>query len=431
MTDTMHKVLIITYYWIPSGGAGVQRWVKFAKYLPTYSILPTIYTPKNPEYPSIDHSLETDISPLVNVIKTQIWEPYNIYRQLFGKKGEKINAGFISENKKSGWKEKLSIWIRGNCLIPDPRKFWIKPSVRYLKKYLVENNIDTIITTGPPHSMHLIGLRLKKKIPHIRWVADFRDPWTKIDFYKDLRLNPISDYLHHRWERKVVSNADHVIVVSTEMYNDFRQLNPHNIQLITNGYDTDDIPKKRPPLDEKFTLSHIGTLNASRNPHTLWEVLSELVKEDDTFEKSLQIQLIGKTDFSVLDSIDQYGLSPYLKNIAYLPHHEAIKYQQRSQLLLLLINRVASAKGILTGKLFEYMAAKRPILAIAPTLSDVAQVITETKAGKVIDFDDKEQMKKIVRSYFVHYKNKTLDIQTENIEKYSRKELTKKLAKML
>lgn len=163
MTDTMHKVLIITYYWIPSGGAGVQRWVKFAKYLPTYSILPTIYTPKNPEYPSIDHSLETDISPLVNVIKTQIWEPYNIYRQLFGKKGEKINAGFISENKKSGWKEKLSIWIRGNCLIPDPRKFWIKPSVRYLKKYLVENNIDTIITTGPPHSMHLIGLRLKKK----------------------------------------------------------------------------------------------------------------------------------------------------------------------------------------------------------------------------------------------------------------------------
>lgn len=427
----MRKVLIITYYWIPSGGAGVQRWVKFAKYLPTYGFAPVIYTPDNPEYPSIDHSFEKDIPTSVKVIKTKIWEPYDIYRRLLGKKGEKINAGFISEKKKAGWKERLSIWIRGNFLIPDPRKFWVKPSVCYLQNYLKKNNIETIITTGPPHSMHLIGMQLKKKLPHLRWIADFRDPWTKIDFYNDLQLTPMADRRHHRLEKKVVSTADHIIVVSSEMYHDFKKLQPHDISLITNGYDTDDMPTERPPLDEKFTLSHIGTLNATRNPHTLWEVLSELVKEDTQFAQSLQIELIGKVDFSVLDTIRQLGLTPYLRIIDYLPHSDAIKRQQSTQLLLLLINRVASAKGILTGKLFEYMASQRPIIAIAPTDSDVAQVLHETQTGVVAGFDDKKETKKIVQHYFEQYKNGTLTVQRQNVEKYTRKQLTQKLTEIL
>ena len=220
------KVLIVTYYWPPSGGAGVQRWLKFVKYLRDFGWEPIVYTPENPEYPSEDYSLYKDIPEGVEVIKTPIWEPYNIYRNLFGKKGQKINAGFISETKKSGWKERLSIWIRGNFLIPDPRLFWVKPSIKYLKEYLEHNPVEAIVTTGPPHSMHMIGLGLKKLHPDVPWIADFRDPWTNIDFYKELNLTYLADKRHHQLEKQVIQSADCVVVVSNDMVDEFSRL-PH------------------------------------------------------------------------------------------------------------------------------------------------------------------------------------------------------------
>ncbi|MFZ4583417.1 MAG: glycosyltransferase, partial [Paludibacter sp.] len=320
----MKKVLIITYYWIPSGGAGVQRWVKFTKYLRNFGWEPVIYAPANPEYPSEDLSFAKDIPADITILKEPIWEPYNIYRNLFGKKGEKINAGFISENKKAGWKEKLSIWIRGNFLIPDPRCFWIRPSVKFISNYLVDNKIDTIITTGPPHSMHLIGLGLKKRMPALKWIADFRDPWTNIDFYADLNLTFLADKLHHTLERKVVQHADAVLVVSNGMKDEFELLKPQRLEVITNGYDVDDTTTKQVKLDEKFSLSHIGTLNAARNPKILWRVLAELCNENEQFKADLIIRLVGKTDFSVFEEIDKNGLTNQVKKIAYLTHSEAI-----------------------------------------------------------------------------------------------------------
>ena len=254
----MKRVLIITYYWIPSGGAGVQRWVKFTKYLREFGWEPIIYTPQNPEYPSEDYSFQKDIPSDIQVIKTPIWEPYNIYRNIFGKKGQKINAGFISEDKKSGKKEKLSIWIRGNFLIPDPRRFWVKPSVRYLKKFIEENKIDAVISTGPPHSMHLIALGLKKLLPKLTWLADFRDPWTNIDFYRELNLTKISDSIHRKLEKEVIQSADCVTVVSNEMVKEYSEFNPNCLQLLTNGFDADDINLDEIKLDDKFSLAHIG-----------------------------------------------------------------------------------------------------------------------------------------------------------------------------
>lgn len=427
----MKKVLIITYYWIPSGGAGVQRWVKFAKYLRQYGWEPIIYTPKNPEYPSIDHSFEKDIPTDITVLKTPIWEPYNVYRNLTGKKNQAINAGFISENKKQGWKDKLSIWIRGNFLIPDPRRFWIKPSIRFLSDYLNENPVDAIITTGPPHSMHLIGMGLKKSFPLLPWVADFRDPWTNIDFYKDLNLTWLADKIHHKLEREVIQNADTVLVVSRGMEEEFAPMKPKKLQVITNGYDESDVQVGTLALDGRFSISHIGTLNAARNPRIVWKVLSEICAENVDFKKDLQIQLVGKVDFSVLEDIQSYGLQEQLLKIDYLSHSEAIAKQNSSQVLMLLINQSGNAKGILTGKFFEYLAAKRPILAVGPTDGDAAVVLNETGAGVMVDFADEQAAKPAILKYYNQYKKGALSVQSESVERFSRRSLTGELAGLL
>jgi len=427
----MKKVLIITYYWIPSGGAGVQRWVKFAKYLRQYGWEPIIYTPENPEYPSIDYSFEKDIPADITVLKTPIWEPYNVYRNLTGKKNQAINAGFISENKKQGWKDKLSIWIRGNFLIPDPRRFWIKPSVRFLSDYLKENPVDAIITTGPPHSMHLIGMGLKKNFPSLPWVADFRDPWTNIDFYKDLNLTWFADKIHHKLEREVLQNADTVLVVSRGMEEEFAPMKPKKLQVITNGYDESDVQVGTLALDGRFSISHIGTLNAARNPRIVWKVLSEICAENVDFKKDLQIQLVGKVDFSVLEDIQSYGLQEQLLKIDYLSHSEAIAKQNSSQVLMLLINQSGNAKGILTGKFFEYLAAKRPILAVGPTDGDAAVVLNETGAGVIVDFADEQETMTAILNYYNQYKKGTLSVQSESVERFSRSSLTGELAGLL
>jgi len=428
----MKKVLIVTYYWFPSGGAGVQRWLKFTKYLRDFGWEPIIYTPENPEFPSIDKSFEKDLPEGLTVIKTPIWEPYNVYRKLTSKKkNEPINAAFISENKKQGWKEKLSIWIRGNFLIPDPRRFWIKPSVKYLTEYLKENPVDAIITTGPPHSMHLIGLGVKKNLPDLPWIADFRDPWTNIDFYKELNLTWLADKIHRRLETKVVQRADSMVTVSEGWMREFELMKPKRIQVISNGYDESDVKQVAVQLDEKFSISHIGTLNTARNPQTVWKVLSKICANNPGFKADLQIQLVGKVDFSVLESIREHNLQDSLNKIDYLSHSEAIAKQQSSQLLLLLINQSPNANGILTGKFYEYLASKRPILAIGPTDGDAARVLNDTGAGTMVGFSDEMATEKAILDYYARYKSNTLVVQTESIEKFSRRSLTGELALLL
>lgn len=427
----MKRVLIITYYWVPSGGSGVQRWVKFSKYLRDFGWEPIIYTPENPEYPVIDASFEKEIPEGVRVIKTPIWEPYNVYRNLLGKKGQTINAGFITENRKAGWKERLSIWIRGNFLIPDPRRFWIGPSVRYLNEFLQENPVDAIVSTGPPHSMHLIAEGVKKQFPFIPWIADFRDPWTQISYYKDLRLTAWADRKHHRFERRVLSNADTVLVVSDDMKREFVAKAETPVVVIPNGFDHEDISAEPVVMDKHFTLSHIGTLTAAQNPVVLWKALSQLCGENDDFANDLFIQLVGKVDFSVFESIDNAGLNQKLVRIDYLNHKEAVLKQQTSQVLLLLINNTPNAGAIITGKLFEYMAVGRPVLGIGPVDGDAAKILNDTSAGEMVDYNDIDTVKTIVMQYYQLYKQGKLSLSAKSVDHYSRRELTRTLTQTL
>ncbi len=437
----MQKVLILTYYWPPSGGAGVQRWLKFVKYLREFNYEPVVYTALNGEMPVIDESLQKDIPPNSTVLKTPIWEPYSIYKKFIGrKKDDKINASFLNETKKTGFTQKISVWIRGNFFIPDARKYWIKPSITYLNEYIKKNNIQKIISSGPPHSMHLIALGLKKQNPDLKWIADFRDPWTNIDFYEKLMLSKWADKKHHKQELSVITNADCVLSIGQTMSNEFEEMyastahsmttqrEENKFKVITNGYDDEDIKTTSVTKDEKFSVAHVGTLVKDRNPDVLWKVLSKLIKENTEFEKQLQIKLVGKIDIYVNEQIELFGLSKYVYKIDYLPHNEVIMEQQKSHVLLLLVNNTKNAKGILTGKFFEYMLANVPVLAIGPTDGDLAKIMTETQVGLISNFEDASTLEKNILKLF---KNEKINRNEKAIANYSRKNLTKQLVAIL
>jgi glycosyltransferase involved in cell wall biosynthesis len=435
---SLKRVLVITYYWPPAGGAGVQRWLKFVKYFREFGVEPVVYTPTNPELPAVDHSLLKDIPVGTEVIGTEIWEPYSFYKKFTGRRKEDgIGAGFISENKKPSVKEKLAVWLRGNLFIPDARRFWIRPSISYLTEYLKKNPVDAIISTGPPHSMHLIARGIKKRFPEIKWMADFRDPWTNIDFYEDLMVSKAADRKHRKLEAAVLTEADIVVSVGATMNEEFKEIwssvhqsqqVPDKFKVVTNGYDDADVSSVPVALDSKFSIAHIGTLNRSRNPEVLWKVLGDLVQSQPDFARKLEIKLVGKVDVLVRESIERCGLADYVNKIDYLPHDEVMRVQRSSHVLLLLVNRTKNAKGILTGKFFEYMAAGRPVLAIGPNDGDLAVIMNETKCGLISDFDDADNLRSNIMELF----NKANDVSaTSNISEYSRRNLTKKIAALL
>lgn len=418
------KVLILTYYFPPAGGSGVQRWLKFVKYLPYFNVEPIVYTVKNPNYPITDVSLASDLPTNLKILRQSIFEPNNLVSK-FSKKN-KQSVGFL--NKKPTFLGKITQYIRANYFIPDARKFWIKPSVSYLEKYLKDNHIDVIITTGPPHSVHLIGLALKEKT-NISWIADFRDPWTDIDYFHQLPLTKRAINKHRQLEQTVLKKADQVIVIGKTMQNKYLSFNKNTV-VIPNGFD-DFKESSSYIMDEKFSLLHIGMLNSDRNHIVLWEVLSELAQENNDFKNTLEIKLIGKVCPEALESIHKNKLTFALNHIDYVEHHKVFNHQKSAQVLLLLINNVPSAKGIITGKIFEYLQAKRPILAIAPSDGDLAQIINKTNAGIVIDFYEKKKLKKHIKALYENFKNNTLAVDSKNIDQYHRKKLTDKLVQSL
>lgn len=423
----MHKVLIITYYWPPSAGGGVQRWLKFVKYLSRFGYVPIVYTPKNPNAPATDPGLEKDIPQGITVIKTTIREPYQLYRLFTGRgKKETPGAAFASE-KKHTLPEKLANWVRSNFFIPDARVLWIKPSVTFLSGYLQKHNVDLIVSTGPPHSMHLIGMKLRKKLD-IPWIADFRDPWTGIDYYDELLLTSWADKKHKKLERQVLQTADHVITVSRANKEAFERMGFRHISVITNGYDPDDLVTDTVKPDKAFSIAHIGTFMYNRNPKTLWQTLSKLVSENPEFAKDLEIKLAGKVDKRIIKQIYHHHLEAFLAQKGYLPHNQAILELKRSQILLLVINKTGHNRGMLTGKVFEYISSSRPVLCIGPKGSDVERLLQETHAGILVEMDDIDGLKKNILHFYKAYKKGSTGTRPEKLENYSRITLSKQLS---
>ena len=441
--ENSKKVLIVTYYWPPAGGPGVQRWLKFAKYLPEFGWEPIIYTPENPSYPLVDETLIKEVPQDLKIVKTNIWEPYQIAEK-FSKSNKKFKGGQFDVGKNQSFVSKLSIFIRGNFFIPDARKFWVKPSIKFLKEYLTENHIDTIVTTGPPHSLHLIGLELKKELPNLKWIADFRDPWTEISYYKHLKLTSSSDKKHRQLEKSVFENADLTLATSYTDAENFKK-NGANAFCVTNGFDVSESlsvgeleslnetpkPSNYKTLKPKFTLSYVGVLEQLRNPENLWKSLKDLCETNPDFANDFELKFVGRIDDKILNDIENSVLKNNIKNLGYLSHDESVKEMEKSDLLLITNFPNESSKGIIPGKLFEYLATGKPILSFGPKDADVEKILNKTKAGKHFDYSENEEISDFILSLYKDWKSGKSIQNSANINEFSRKELTQKLAELL
>ena len=426
----MKRVLIITYYWPPGGGGGVMRWLKMSKYLPEWGWQPVIFTPENPDPNVLDESLLAEVPKKAEIVKLPIWEPYDLYRKITRKpETSRFKAGYISEASRGNWKERLSVFIRGNLLIPDPRIFWVNPAYRYLKNYLKEKPVDLIISTGPPHSMHLIALKLKKKFT-TPWLADFRDPWTGIDFYHRLKLTWMADKIHHLLEKKVLTAADVVTVVSTDIKRSTELLCGREIHVVYNGYDPEDFDFQAVPDPDFFIISHFGAFNRDRNPSAFWKALAEVGSEIPAFKEKLKIRLIGQTDEQIISEIQKSGLAGNLERVHHMEHRPGLKLLGRSAVLLLPLNDAPNARGILPGKMFEYMALGRPVLALGPEGSDCRDIILKTGAGYYCNFMDTEGQKlSLIQLYNNWLKGKNILI-NRDIESFSRRNLAREIIEL-
>ena len=451
--ENSKKVLIVTYYWPPAGGPGVQRWLKFAKYLPEFGWEPVIYTPKNPSYPLVDETLIKKVPADLKIVKTDIWEPYQIAEK-FSKNNKKFKGGQFDVGKNQSFVSKLSIFIRGNFFIPDARKFWVKPSIQFLKKYLTENQIDTIVTTGPPHSLHLIGLGLKKELPNLKWIADFRDPWTEISYYKHLKLTSGSDRKHRELEKSVFENADLTLATSYTDAENFRK-NGANAFCVTNGFDlssgvgeresvrvgaceslgrenNETLQTSNPKtLKPKFTLSYVGVLEQLRNPENLWKALKTLCEKHQDFAKDFEMKFVGRVDDKILQDIENSVLKNNIQNLGYLAHDASVREMESSDLLLITNFPNESSKGIIPGKLFEYLATGKKIISFGPKDADVETILEKTNAGKHFDYSDHMEIEDFILSLYEDWKNGKSIQNQANINEFSRRELTKQLAELL
>ena len=422
----MKKILIITYYWPPSGGAGVQRWLKFVKYLPEFGWEPVILTvdPRYASYPQRDESLAAEIEPNCKVYTTKSFELYNLYKWISGKK-EVPYGGFANESKE-GLFQKVSKFLRGNFLLPDPRRGWNKYALKKAAELIMQFNIETVVTTSPPHSTQLIGLSLKRQF-NIRWIADLRDPWTDIYYYNQFKHTTLARNIDLRYERQVVENADLVVTVSEDVKLIFAGKSTLDIAaktvVIPNGFDDDDFNIKQVPVETKKVITYTGTISEAYPVDCFLEALCGL---DEELKSQILIRFVGKVPPSVVQKFRNTQLE--IELVGYVDHPKSIEYLLRSNLLLLIIPDVKNNNGILTGKFFEYLAAQKPILAIGPKEGDLAKIIQDTHCGELFDYQDSEGMRLFLEANLNHT---AIISNGEKAGEYSRKQLTRKIAQLL
>ncbi len=420
-------MLVIAYYWPPSGGSGVQRWVKFCKYLPAEGWTPVVFAPENADYPSLDPTIGADLPQDLELVRGRIWEPYAAYRKLTGAKSTEVTE--ISSGKKS-FKQKLSLWIRANLFVPDPRVGWVRPSVKTLKNYLREHPVDVIVTTGPPHSVHLIGRKLHKALG-IPWVPDFRDPWSRMYYLKYLPMTPATWRLLRRQEQAVLDECSTVLACTPLVQEEFRAQTRTPVACITNGYDEEDFAGPAPEPDGLFNLTHTGLFAADGNPVALWQVLGKMAAEDPAFRQALRIRLAGKVDREVLQSMEDNGLKDNIIALGYCSHPRAVREQRAASVLLLPLRNDPQYRPILPGKLFEYLAARRPVLGIGQTDGAMARVIGEAHAGVTLDWADASALEAFLREAWKQHCSGGVPATAGDIGPYSRRATAHALAQLL
>jgi glycosyltransferase involved in cell wall biosynthesis len=411
----------------------VQRWLKFVKYLPELGWHPYVLTPENPSFAIRDESLLADVNPAADVFRLPIWEPYDIFLRLSSLGGTKRAAKptDLVGGKRSLF-QTIATWIRGNLFLPDPRRFWVRPASKFLEGFIRDNQIGVMVTTGPPHSMHLIGARLKKKIPSIRWIADFRDPWSQWGLLDSLMAGAWARAIHRRLEAKVLRSADVLVTVTPFYARQFAQLSGRFVHMIPNGYDEDDVKRIRYVKSPKFIIRHVGIVNERCNPRPFMDVLRNLVKAQPSFANDLKVEFIGEVHPAFRSEIETDNiLAQHTVFSGNIPRDALMERYGDSALLLLVLHGYRDAEGYMPGKLFEYIASGFPVIGIGPPDGDSAALLKETGAGTMIGADDVQAIERYVLDAYDAWKNgKGLRNETPSTQ-YSRRELTKKMAALL
>lgn len=425
------KLLIITYYWPPAGGPGVQRWLKFAKYLPEFGFEPIIITvnPDKATYPLRDESLLAEVGEGLTVYHTDTFEPFGAYQKTTGRK-EVPFSGFANESDKPGPRQKLAKFIRGNFFLPDARKGWNKFAFAKAEELLKTYDFKAVITTGPPHSTHLIGQKLQAKYG-IKWLADFRDPWTDIYYYNELYPTVVAKTIDKRMEREVLEKAHAIATVSADMKRLFvaksPKISPEKIAILPNGFDEADFKNWAAPKNETFTLLYSGTVTHKYRIETLLRSADELAAEG----KKLRLVFAGKQDEIVQKQLAALiNVEVVLKG--YVSHKEAVQLLQETDALLLAIPDLPDNKGILTGKLFEYLAAQRPIICLGPTDGDAAAILREANAGETHEYADVTAIRTHIENLYQNWLQKTTPTSNAGVvQSFSRKAVAGQLAEIL
>ena len=418
------KVLIISYYWPPAGGPGVQRWMKFVKYLPEYNIKPILYIPENPNYPIYDYSLNDEVSEKLEIIKNPITEISNIISN--SKSLNLIRSGNIPNPKEQSLLQRLLFFIRGNLFIPDMKILWKNKSIDFIENYLSKTKIDVVITTGPPHSLHLIGYELKKRL-NIKWISDFRDPWVNLNYLNRFHLLPSVKRRHKKLRDKVLINSNSVIVTSEKLKKLYKEIAP-NIFKITNGYDYE---YSTVNIDSKFSISHIGSLYPERNPKYLWDIIDEICINNEEFRSNLQINFIGNTSEKIIKYLSNKTFKSCVKFFDYVDYKRAIEFMCSSQILLMVEVNDNDSSYAIPGKLFDYLNSKRPIIAIGPDKSEVNQILYDTNAGKFFNYNESINLKLHIENLYNQYEMGSISYDAKNISIYRRKNLTEELSKII
>ena len=420
----MKKVLIITYYWPPSGGAGVQRWLKFVKYLPEFGLQPVVLTidPANATYPVIDDTLINDVQDDLIVHHASGFNPLELAAKIFGRKNL-AQGGFSGVNKKS-LKLRVLRFIRGNLFIPDPRYGWNKNAFRKAAELIKEHKIEVVITSSPPHSTQLIGLKLKRRIG-IKWIADLRDPWMDIYYYADLSRTYFAKLKDKSLEKRVLREADEVLTVGNHLKTLFENKGAKRVRVVTNGYDKSDfqgLGDKKWFDPNKINIVYAGTMSDVYNPAAFFSVVKQMGDDGRNFH----MHFFGsQTDKLRSEAIDAFGDRCTFHE--YINHADLPGVYMCADVLLLVIPDQKHDKVILTGKLFEYIAARKPILGIGPKDGDAAQVVARCDSGRFFNRSDEAQMKTFLQQVV----QKELSLKFNDIEAYERKFLTEQLAEII
>ena len=421
----MKRVLVVSYYFPPSGGPGVQRVLKFVRYLPEFGWKPTVLTvdPAYASYPALDSSLLEDVAEDIEVIRTKSWDPYQLYARLQGKSKEAVvGVGFVRDSSRSLF-QAFARWLRGNVFLPDARRGWVRYAAEAALEAMKRQPFDALLTSGPPHSTHLVAHRIQQRIS-VPWVVDMRDPWSDFQYSAETRQSSVARAIQARMEERVLSQADVVIGVSEyvgELLKGRGRIKRY--QTIFNGFDPADIAirTRAAASDGPFIIAHVGTFNWARHSPGLVAALAGPAE-------AAEMHFVGHVHERVVKAFQAAGCKVVI--VPYMPHQDAVAYMQRADMLLVSVDLGPKNKGIVTGKAFEYVSLGRPVLGVGPVDGDLAQILTHTEAGRMFDYEDAAGIGAYIRHY-MDCKGQPFVVNQRAVKSYERRELTRSLGNIL